>query len=177
MLYEPSFGGKSCGCVLSGGGRENSIWGRHFCKAGVVDLTVEVPTFFHHGWLGDSVSAWHSPGDSYRACDISWNRVKGRVYIPCSGEHFSLFSYGPCCSDVNLHLPQPSCYQPENDIHTEDDREMKGPGALMVLLKPYASHPQTPQLLDFLFWEINCLYFLRHLEMEFPLRAQNYVRF
>lgn len=49
-------------------------------------------------------------------------------------------------SDVNLLLPQPTCYQPENEAYAEDDRteKWKGPGALMMLLNSYVSQSPNP---------------------------------
>ena len=78
------------------------------------------------------MSTWHPLGDSYCAYNRSWNRVTGRVYIPCLGEYSSLF----LLVQVNLQLPQPSCYQTENEAQAEDDRleKWEGPGALRVLL-------------------------------------------
>ena len=68
---------------------------------------------------------WGFPGKS---TGVGCHRL---LHIPCLGEYFSLF----LLVQVNLQLPQPSCYQPENEAQAEDDRleEWKGPGALRML--------------------------------------------
>ena len=44
--------------------------------------------------------------------------VGRHLHIPCLGEYLSLF----LLVQVDLQLPQPSCYQPENEAQAEDDR-------------------------------------------------------